>query len=134
MKWRRHSRTRVAYPRTRKYTNSVGSVTSTCIDPIFTNAAELCYKAISVPIGSSDHNIVAITMTAKVAKAGPTIIYQRSYKLFSRDSFVDDVKHVCWSDVFKEENSDPTLGTICKIILHALAKKLTVRTTVSPLD
>jgi hypothetical protein len=70
---------------TRVDTNSVGSVTSTCIDPIFTNAAELCSKGISVAIGCSDHDIVAITRKAKVPNVGHKVIYKRSYKMFSQD-------------------------------------------------
>ena len=42
--------------RTRVYTNK------TCIDHIFTNTVEHCFKAVSVPFGCSDHSIVAISM------------------------------------------------------------------------
>ena len=52
-------------------TKSVGSVTSTSIDHIFTKAAELCSKAISDYIFCSDHNIVIITRKDKVPKVGP---------------------------------------------------------------
>ena len=52
-----------------------GTRSSTCIDHIFTSTVELCSKAVSVPIGCSDHNIVAISRKAKVPTAGPKIVY-----------------------------------------------------------
>ena len=85
---------------TRVFKNTTGTRSSTCIDHIFTNAVELCSKAISVPIGCSDHNIVA--RKAKVPTAGPKIEIKRSYKRFCCDTYVEDVKDICWSDVTNE--------------------------------
>lgn len=45
---------------TRVYCNYAGQTSATCIDHIFTNNRELCSKAVSVTVGFSDHNIVAI--------------------------------------------------------------------------
>ena len=59
---------------TRVFTNTTGTRSSTCIDHIFTNAVELCSEAISVPIGCSNHNIVAISRKAKVPTAGPKMV------------------------------------------------------------
>jgi hypothetical protein len=43
---------------------------------VFTNAAELCSKALSDSIGCSDHNIVAITTSkASAPKVGPKVIH-----------------------------------------------------------
>ncbi len=39
--------------------------TSSCIDLIFTNNQELCSKALSVTVGCSDHNLIAITKKKK---------------------------------------------------------------------
>ena len=70
---------------TRVVTNSTGMKSSTRIDHIFTNAAEMCLKAVSRSIGCSDHNIVAISRKIKVPKAGPNIVYKRSYNKFCSD-------------------------------------------------
>jgi hypothetical protein len=43
--------------------------------------AYMIIKAVSVPIGYSDDNIVAISRNAKVPKTGPKIVYKRSYKI-----------------------------------------------------
>ena len=79
--------------------NSTGMKSSTCIDHIFTHAAEMCLKVVSRSIGCSDHNIVAMSRKTKVPKAGPNIVYKRSYNKFCSDSYVDDVNTVCWSGV-----------------------------------
>ena len=55
---------------TRVFTNTTGKRSPTYIDHIFTNTVEICSKAVSVPIGCSDHNIVAISRKAKVPTAG----------------------------------------------------------------
>ena len=71
---------------TRLFTNTTGRRSSTCIDHMFTNAVKLCSKAVSVPIGCSDHSIVAISRKAKVPTTGPKTVYKRSYKRFCCDS------------------------------------------------
>ena len=78
---------------------------STCIDHIFTNATNICFKLVSKSIGCSDHNIVAISRKTKVPKAGPNIVYKRSYNKFCSDPYVVDVK-MCWSMVCNEEQPD----------------------------
>ena len=97
---------------TRVDTNSTG-IKSTCIDHIFTNAAEMCFEAVSQSIGCSDHNIVAISGKTKVPKAGPNIVYKRSIKKFCSDSYVD-VKNICWSVVCNEEQTDAALDRFMK--------------------
>ena len=54
---------------TRVFTSTTGTRSSTCIDHIFTNTVELCSKTVSVPIGCSDHNVVAIYRRVRVPKA-----------------------------------------------------------------
>ena len=112
------------------FTNTTGTRSSTRIDHIF-NVIGLCSKAVSVPIGYSDHNIVAISRKAKVLTAGPKIVYKRSYNRFCCDSYVDDAKNMCWSDVINEEH--PFMKLLLPIIdKHAPVKKLTVRTVKAP--
>ena len=88
---------------TRVVTNRTGMKSSTCIDHIFTNAAEMYLKAVSRSFGCSDQNIVAISRKTKVPKAGPNIMYKRSHKKFHSDSYVVDVKNICWSMVCNRE-------------------------------
>jgi hypothetical protein len=52
------------------FSNNIGTRLSTCMDHTFTNTVELCPKVVSVPNGSSVHNIVAISRKNQVPKAG----------------------------------------------------------------
>jgi hypothetical protein len=125
----------VVSPPTRVVTNSTGIKSSTCIDHIFTNAADICFKAVSKSIGCSDHNIIAISRKTKVPKAGPNIVYKRSYNTFCSDSYVD-VKNICWSVVCNEEQPD-ALDAFMKLLIpmtnkHTPIKIITVKTVKSP--
>ena len=37
--------------------------------------------------------------------------------MFSQDSFVEDVKHVCWSDVYEEVNPCTALEVFVKLFM-----------------
>lgn len=71
-----------------------GMKSETCIDYIFTNAVELCSKAISVPVGCSDHNLIPIGRKTKVPKSGPKILLKRRFKNFNDKDFCDEVRLV----------------------------------------
>jgi hypothetical protein len=87
----------ISYP-TREVINITGNKSSTCIDHIFTNAAEISFKAVSKSIGCNDHNIIAISGKTKVPNARPNIVYK-----CCSDSYVDDVKNICWCVLRNEE-------------------------------
>ena len=110
------------------FTNTTGPSSSTCIDHIFINTVELCSKAVSVPIGYSDHSIVAISRKAKVPTAGPKTVYKRSYNILCCDSYV--------CDVINEEHTDAAFDEFMKLLLPIIDKhapvKLTVRTVKAP--
>ena len=72
----------------------------------------------------------------KVPKAGPNIVYKRSYNSFCSDSYVNDVNNICWSVVCNEEQPDAALDTFMKLLIpvtnkHAHVKKMTVETVQS---
>ena len=67
---------------TRLSTNNKGINTASCIDHIYLSADDLYTKAVSVPIGCSDHHIVVVARKMKVPKARPRVIYKRSYRGF----------------------------------------------------
>ena len=71
------------------FINITGTRSSTFIDHIFNYTVELCSKAVSVPIGCSDHNIMPTSRKAKALKAGPQIVYKRSSTDLA--SYVDDL-------------------------------------------
>jgi len=48
----------------------------------FTNATDLCSKAISICVGFSDHNFIAINRKSQILKLGQKIIIKRMFKYF----------------------------------------------------
>lgn len=73
----------------------------------------------------------------KVPKAGPNIVYKRSYNRFCSDSYVDDVNNICWCVVCNEEQPDTALNAFMKRPIpvtnkHAPIEKMTVKTVKSP--
>ena len=75
-------------------TNNKGINTASCIDHIYLSADDLYTKAVSVPIGCSDHNIVVVARKMKVPKARPRVIYKRSYRGFSEEAFLGKVSNI----------------------------------------
>ena len=55
-----------------------GSQSST--SSIFTDVAELCSKAISIPVSCRDHNLIAVGRRTKVPKSGQKITLKRIIK------------------------------------------------------
>jgi hypothetical protein len=96
------------------FKNSKGMKSSTCIDHIFTNVAKIYFKAVSNSIGCSDDNKVAISET-KGLNAGPNTVYKRSYSMFCSESYVDDVKNICWSLLYNEEQPGTAHDTFMKL-------------------
>ena len=73
---------------------------------------------------------MAISRKTKVPKSGPNIVYKRSCNKFCSDSFVIDVKNICWSVVCNEEQPDTALDTFMKLRIpvtnrHAAINKMT---------
>ena len=103
---------------------------STCIDHIFTNAADICFKAVSKSIGCSDHNIVTISRKTNVPKARPNIVYKRSYNKFVVNLMLM-IKNICWSVVCNEEQPDALDAFMKRLIpvtnKHSPIKKMIVK-------
>ena len=89
------------------FKNTTGTRSSTCIGHILTNSVEALAAVYLYPLDTVI-TIVAISRKAKVPTAGTKIVYKRLYKIFCCDSYVDDVKNICWSDVISEEHPDCT--------------------------
>ena len=122
---------------TRINVNRDGRVTSTCTDHFFTNCSEKCSKAVSVPVGFSDHNIVALTVKTKVPKAGPTVIHRRTYKTFLENDFIADVENIEWDTVLEKMHENAALDFFMNLFSavcdkHAPIKKSTVRSLKAP--
>lgn len=122
---------------TRFSTNNKGINTASCIDHIYLSADDLYTKAVSVPIGCSDHNIVVVARKMKVPKARPRVMHKRSYRGFSKEAFLEDVSNICWSKVYNviepDEALEHFLAKFVPVIdKHAPVRKVTVRTCRAP--
>ena len=122
---------------TRICSKADGSTSSTCIDLIFTNVSELCSKAISIPVGCTDHNIVAICRKTKVPKSGQKIIQKRMFRYFNENNYYNDVSNIDWSTVLHNEDPNTALEAFNGMLIpvmnkHAPVKKKTVRSTTAP--
>jgi hypothetical protein len=63
-------------------------------------------------------------------------VYKQSYEWFCNDSYVKDVKNICWSLICIEKQPDATLESFIKELLPvtdrpSAMKKLTVSTAKS---
>lgn len=111
--------------------------TSSCIDLIFTNVQELCSKAVSVAVGCSDHNLIALTKKTKIPKSGARILLSRSYKRFNQDLFINEVQSVQWTEVCQEKDVNKALNIFMDIInkiidKYAPLRKRSVKTKNAP--
>ena len=101
--------TQVVTKPTRICRRADGVKSSTCIDLIFTNVSELCSKVISIPIGCSDHNLIAFGRKTKIPKQGQKVIFKRIFKNFNEYNYCNEVREVDWSDVLQKEDPDLAL-------------------------
>ena len=53
-------------------------------------------------------------------------MYKRAYKRHC-DSYVDDVKHICWSGVINEEHPDTALDVFMKLLLSIIDKHAPIK-------
>lgn len=79
--------------------NNKGEKVATCIDHLYLNTPEVCSKALSVPVGCSDHNLITIVRKTKVPKEGFKIIKKRSFKDFDQERYVRDISQAKLSDI-----------------------------------
>lgn len=121
--------TQVVNLATRVFTNRAGVKSSTCIDHIFTNVPEHCSNAISLLIGFSDHNLVAIKRKIKMPKAGNKITLRRSFRRFNQDLYIMDVKDERWSDVCKEKDPESALNMFMEKLTKLADKHTPLRKT-----
>ena len=82
------------------------NIEKSCIDHIATNVPAKCSEAIIVKehLGSSDHMGITITKYTKELKIKPSTIKKRSYKLFDKERFVQEIKYTDFSKVLTSEN------------------------------
>lgn len=96
-----------------------------------------CSKAVSVPLGLSDHNLVAIKRITKIPKAPSIINYRRSFKWFNKELFEKEIGDVNWFPVCREEDPEAALSVFMELFMgiadkHAPLRKWTSRSKGAP--
>ena len=122
---------------TRVYKKQDGSISETCIDHIFTNHNDLCSKALSLPVGYSDHNVVVTVRKCKLPNSGPKVLLLRSMRTFNEARFLSDVSNLCWEGVLEKDDPNVALEIFNSVFLgvidaHAPIRKQSVRKANSP--
>lgn len=108
---------RVVKQPTRIGSNSKGGKTATCIDHIYVSMQDSYTKAVSIPVGCTDHNMIAIARKAKVTKVTPRIVYKRSFRTFSQ---------INWKGVFETNDSEDALATFLDHFLPVINEHASV--------
>ncbi len=99
-----------------------GGKSETCIDHIFTNVSYLCFKALSVPVGCSDHNLVVTVRETKVLKAGQKIVYVRSMKTLEENVYRNTFQSIRWQHVLEKDNPKDALDLFNILFLQVIEK------------
>ena len=87
-------------------------------------------KTVSIALGFTDHNLIAIKRKTKLPKAPSLIIHKRYFKHFNEARFIDELKHVNWETVCLEEDPEAALSTFMRLL--SPVRKTTVRANGAP--
>lgn len=122
---------------TRISSNNTRSLTSKCIDHIYTNNPDMCSTPVSVTVGFSDHNCIAVSRRTKLPKACPKIIMKRSYRAFNEESFLNELDNIKWNLISDIDDVDASLNLFMDCFMrvvnnHAPLKKFTVKAKSAP--
>ena len=86
---------------TRVQWNSVSSSMSmSCIDHVYTNSKHRCSEPSVTSFGGSDHDIVSYVRYSKCPPGPSRVIWKRCYKNFDKQTFLEQLSLIDWSDVY----------------------------------
>lgn len=112
------------------------STTSTCLDLIFTNRVERC-KCKVIQLGFTDHDLTVLSMKTKIPKGPTKVVIKRSYKYFSKDKFLKELKYAPFWLVGQTRDVNEALDIFIKLFTdiadsHAPLRKFSVKTKSAP--
>ena len=111
---------------------------STCLDLVFTNRAEQdLYKCKVIQICFSDHDLTVLSNRTKIPKGPGRVVYKRSYKHFSKDKFINDLKLIPFWLVELSDDPNEALNTFIHLFtdiadIYAPLKKFTIKAKPAP--
>ena len=77
-------------------------VQRSCIDHISTNSPGKCKNVAVIPAGNSDHLAIMVTKLSKEVRRKPDVVKKRSYKTFSEEDFLREIKYTNFQPVLEE--------------------------------
>ena len=80
------------------------NIEKSCLDHVTTNVPGKCINTRVLAAGSSDHLAVTTTKLSKEIRTRPQTIRKRSYKQFSKENFLREMKYTDFSSVLLERN------------------------------
>lgn len=113
------------------------SNTSTCLDLVFTNRRDRVFKSKVVHLGFTDHDLTVLSIKTKSPRGPPKIVHKRSYKHFSRENFINDLKFAPFWMVGSVDDPNEALDIFMNLFkeivdIHAPLRKYTVKTKPAP--
>ena len=76
-----------------------GRIEQSCIDHIYSNCLSKCDEAKVIAAGNSDHLGVTVTKYSKEIRTLPRTTKKRSYKNFSEEEFLREIKYTNFEDI-----------------------------------
>jgi len=97
----------------------------------------MCSTPISVTVGFSDHNCIAVSRRTKLPRACPKIIMKRSYRAFIEESFLNELDNIKWNLISNIDDVDASLNLFMDCFMrvvnnHTPLKKFTVKAKSAP--
>ena len=92
-----------------------GLINKSCIDHITTNTPRKCLNSEAVVGGNSDHLAVITTKLSREINSRPAFIKKRSYKYFSKENFLLEVRNTCFRDILTLNDSEEAAKLFSKI-------------------
>ena len=87
-----------------KYTRSWRNQEDSLLDQIWSNASNRILKHFNEPRHESDHHVIGLTIATKEPITGGHNMRRRSWKNFSKETFIEKMKAVDWAPVLLETN------------------------------
>ena len=91
-----------------------------CLDHISTNVPGKCINSCAIAAVSSDHLAVMTTKLSKETTARPQTVKKRSYKYFSGELFLQEIKYSDFSPVLLERNVSQAASKFSEIFSSIL--------------
>ena len=118
--------------------NTAHSATTTCLGLIFTNNPEQNMSNCKViSVGFTDHDLTVLSIKSEIPRGPSKVVYKRSYKHFSAEKFINDLKLIPFWLVESSDDPNEALDIFCNLFrdiadIHAPIRKYTVKSKPAP--